>query len=238
MKEPTILSNKFRSSDVFYRCQQSNSGTSPPDLHWQGGPGFVAGAKEAKSFPKRSLRRQKSIVEAHSVWSKTQASPFISTTDRLDKAMALAKVMTKKQQELYSSNDPIYIAVIRPGRVPTGTMEFYRWWDLVNDLRAKIDSFASNEHEFEFLGSIPSEAIVLYIEYGRFNEDEINQMIEDEGKDLVLLVVDINDCGIDEEVVNRGCVPNMGRHGEGNFAKRSRARLEDNLAKWTRTHIC
>jgi hypothetical protein len=197
MKKPTILSNEFRSPHVFYRAQQFHSGTTPPDLHRHNGPGFVAGALEgAKSFPTLDFMQQRDLVMKHAVWSEKKPSPFISTTDSLDKAIDWAEGMAKNQGRLYDSEDPVYIAVIRPGRVPTGTMKYFRWCDLVKDLEANISPLARNTHEYEFLASIPAETIVVYIKYERHRlynlKDAIHEMVEDEGKDSVFLVVDSN----------------------------------------------
>lgn len=72
----------------------------------------------------------------------------------------------------------------------------YRWCDLVKYLEANIPPYARNTHEYEFLGSIPAEAIVVYIKYESHRlhnlKDAITEMVEDEGKHSVLLVVDSN----------------------------------------------
>ena len=88
-------------------------------------------------------------------------------------------------------------------------LKYYWWCDLVKDLEASIPSRTRNTHEYVFLGSIPVEAIVVYIKYERHRlhnlKDAINEMVEDEGKVALLLVVDSNS-GILRGCC-RGCVP-------------------------------
>lgn len=149
MKKPTILSNEFRTPNIFYRCQQFHSGTTPPDPHRHNGPGFVAGALEgAKSFPTLEFMQQRDIVMRHADWREKKPSPFILTTDSLDKALYWAEVMANNQGRLYSSGDPVYIAVIRPGRVPTGTMKYYiggaTWWNISKQIFPPMRGIPTN----------------------------------------------------------------------------------------------
>lgn len=129
---PKMLLNEFGSADIFYRAQQPCSGTMPPNLPQSG---FVPGDPDcAASFPDLSLKDQRRIVEDHSHWGFKKPSPFMSSTNCLDNALYLAEIMTNQAQK--RGMFPVHIAVIRPGRVPTGSMKYYHWNSLVRDLGA------------------------------------------------------------------------------------------------------
>jgi hypothetical protein len=190
---PKMLLNELGSADIFYRAQQPRSGTTPPNLPHSG---FIAGDPDcAASFQDLPVEDQRKIVEDHSIWGLMKPSPFVSLTKCLDNALDLAEVMTDHKQWYSPSsiaNLPVHIAVIRPGRVPTGTMRYYHWNTLVHDLGASISNKARNPNEYEFLGSIPAETIVEYFPYDPTMEaNEIRKRIEDGGENLILLVVGV-----------------------------------------------
>jgi len=159
---PTLLSNVKGSEDTFYRIQKPRSGTQPypidyPDI------AFLAGACACdENLPTQDFEPedQKLIVEAHSIWSVYQPpSPLISTTEDEDRALRLAEKISETEG---LTLDQIDIAVIRPGLVDSGKMEYYHWLDLVQDLGAEIENRSRNDHEYVFLHYIPDEAIEFY----------------------------------------------------------------------------
>jgi len=157
---PTLLSNVKGSQATFYRIQKPRSGTKPypidyPDI------AFLAGACD-DGLPTQDFNPedQKAIVEAHSLWSACQPrSPLISTTTNEDRALSLAKRICEIE---VLTLDKIHIAVIRPGLVASGKMNYYHWSALAQDLRAEIEKKSQNNHEYVFLHSIPHEAIQFY----------------------------------------------------------------------------
>jgi len=157
---PTPLSNVKGSEDRFYRIQKPRSGTKPypidyPDI------AFLAGACN-DDLPTQYFKHedQKSIVESHSIWSAYQpGSPLVSTTTDENWALSLAKRICEIE---VLTLDKIHIAVIRPGLVASGKMNYYHWSDLAQDLRAEIEKKSQNNHEYVFLHSIPHEAIQFY----------------------------------------------------------------------------
>lgn len=187
-REPTLLKNS-EIPETLYRAQQVDSGTTPP----LGGSGFIAGSAEAESFLALDPRAKQEIVEAHADWHCRKPSPFVSTTDCPDKVLGLAKVMSKW-------NGPVQIAVIHPRRVPPGSpgMKCYWWHDLLLDLQAEVQTKARNKHEYIFIGSIPAQAIAFSFQYDeKVNDWEgLDEMVQDEGKHLILLVVDMSITGL------------------------------------------
>ena len=157
---PTLLSNVKGSKDTLYRIQKPRSGTTSypidhPDI------AFLAGACD-DNLPTQDFKPeyQKPIVEAHSIWSAQQPySLLISTTKDKDWALGLAKKIRDTEG---LTLDQIDIAVIRPGQVDSGKMEYYHWLDLVQDLGAEIEKKLRNDHEYVFLHSIPHKAIQFY----------------------------------------------------------------------------
>lgn len=164
--------NRFGSEEVFYRAQQPvSSGTNPPILP---DIGFVAGNEGlAQAFDLTEDKKNRDIVMQHSIWNRNQPlSPFVSTSvdegwisNRIANCMAV--YVEKHRKTLPPSTaklDPIRIAEIRPGRVPTETMKYYKWNELIGDLKLdwEVSPEAQNNHEYVFLVSIPAAAIVFY----------------------------------------------------------------------------
>ena len=128
---------------------------SDPDI------AFLAGACD-DNLPTQDFKPedQKFIVEDHSLWSAYQPrSPLISTTKDKGWALRLAEKISDTEG---LTLDQIDIAVIQPGVVDSGKMEYYHWLDLVQDLGAEIEKKSCNDHEYVFLHSIPHEAIQFY----------------------------------------------------------------------------
>jgi len=158
---PTLKFNEKGSKDTFYRIQKPRSGTRVhpikyPDI------AFLAGACDDK-LPTQDFKPedQKTIVEAHSLWSARQPpSPLISTTENKEWALFFAEEVICKTEGL--TLDQIDIAVICPGLVASGKMEYYHWADLAQGLGAEIVKKSENDHEYVFLRSIPQEAIQFY----------------------------------------------------------------------------
>jgi len=167
--QPTY--NEFGSPVKLYRLQTKTSGTT-----YNSRLGFLAGDyRHAENFPSLNCVEQRSIVEDYSKWSLIKRSPFISTTSNLKWVFRTAeRIKQYRPWEL-----PLYIAEISPGRAVSGTICYYRWFELVAELDADVEYKAMNYHETVFLGRIPLKAITWY---GRLEEAE-RHSFEDEEED-------------------------------------------------------